>query len=129
GLARGPSLRRGEEVLERDVEEPGARLGERLVAVEELAADADPPAAARLDARADEELRVDRHRVAVADEDPRRHGREAVPGGEQPAGLVEDGRDEPPVDDPGAALMALVAVDVRLVELLALDLRRRPLEP
>src|SRR5207244_5068561 len=122
-LAGGASLRRGEEVLERDVDERGARLGKRRVAVEELAPDADAAPAARLDPRADEQLRVDRNRMAIADEDPRRHGREAIPGGEESAGLVEEGGDEPTVDDPRPALGSLPQVDLGLAQLPALDLR------
>ena len=67
--------------------------------------------------------------MAIADEDPRRHGREAIPGGEESAGLVEEGGDEPTVDDPRPALVSLLEVDVGLVELPALDLRRRQPEP
>src|SRR5438128_2573524 len=54
GLARGTSFGRGEEVLQRNVHERGARFGQRRLAVEELAADADAAPAVRLDPRADE---------------------------------------------------------------------------
>src|SRR5919109_123202 len=121
--------RRAPSAAGRPVRGPRARLGQRLVAVEELAADADEAPAARLDRRPDEELRVDRHRMAVADEDPRRHRREPVPRGEEPAGFVEDGRDEAAVDDSTPALMRLVEMEVRLVELASLHLGRRQPEP
>ena len=48
GLAGGASLRRGEEVFERDVKEGPARLGEDLLAVAKVGIDVDaPPAAVR----------------------------------------------------------------------------------
>ena len=66
--------------------------------------------------------------MAVADEDPRRHGRERVPGGEQPDRLVERARDEPAVDDARAALVALVEREVRLVLGQALGGRQRQVQ-
>ena len=52
GLARRATLRRREEVLERDVQEGAVRLGEQLVAVAELGGDLDPAAALGADTRA-----------------------------------------------------------------------------
>jgi hypothetical protein len=71
-------------VLERDVEKGALRFREDVVAlrVAELAVDVDPPAPAPSEPGGDLELAVDRHRLAIPDEDPRRDRREAVPGGE-----------------------------------------------
>ena len=99
------ALGRGEEVLERDVQEGAVGLGEQLVAVAQLAGDLDPPAAVRGHARRDPERPVDRDRAAVADRDPGGHGREPVPGREQPARLVERGADDAAVRDSRAALV------------------------
>jgi hypothetical protein len=114
-LARGATLRRGQEVLERNVEERRSRLGEELVSVEEPAVDMRPPATGVRHPGADDELAVDRDRPSVAHEDPRRHGREAVPRREQATGLVERGRDEPSVDEPRPSLVPLVEPEARLV--------------
>ena len=83
----------------------------------------EPAAVCVVERGADQELGVDRHGVAVADEDPRRHGGERVPGGEEADRLVQRTGDEPAVDDPGAALMVLAEGEVRLV--LGQALRRR----
>ena len=82
GLAGGPALRSREEMLERDVEEGAVGLGQQLVAVAQLGRDLDPPAALGDDPGRDPERPVDRGRPPVANGEPRRHGREAVPGRE-----------------------------------------------
>ena len=78
--------------------------------------------------RTDQKLGVDRDGDAVADEDPRSHGRERVPGGEQADGLVQRPRDDPAVDDAGAALMQLAEREVRLVLGQALRGRQRQVQ-
>jgi hypothetical protein len=107
-------------VLEGDVQEGGLGFRERRVAVEKVAADVNPPAARGLDPHPHEQLRIDGDRPAIAHEHPRRHGREAKPGREQPARLVERRGDEAAVDEPRPGLMALVEMDVGLVQLRAL---------
>src|SRR5436190_1317390 len=89
----------------------------------------DSSAARPLELRPQQELRVDRYRTAVADEDPRRDRREPVPRREEPARLVERGGDEPAVDEAGPALVPLVEADVGLVLFGALDLRHGQREP
>jgi hypothetical protein len=110
-------------VLEGDVEESAAGLREDVAAlvVVELGVDVETPSAAPRQPRAEPERAVDRDGPAVADEDPRRHGREPVPRREEAARLVERGSNESAVDDPGAGLVArperedgLVALDALL---------------
>ncbi len=120
GLARRAALRGQQEVLERHVQKGGASLGERLLGVEELPAHPQAASALRLHARTHEQLGVDRHGPPEAHEAARGHGGEAVPGGEQAAGLVERGRDKTAVDDARPALVALVEAEARFVELGAL---------
>ena len=107
------------------MQERRAALGEALGAVGDRRVDVQPPAARLLEPRADQELGVDRHGLAVADEDPRRHRRERVPGRQQADRLVERAGDEPAVRDPGTALVALVEREVRLVLGQALRGRQR----
>ena len=102
-------------MLERHVQERGPRLGEHLVAVADLRCDPEASSPLARDLGLHEQLGVDVDGPAVAHEDPSRHGRKAVPGREQPAGLVERGRDEPAVDEPRASLMALVEGKPRFV--------------
>src|SRR5215203_5832085 len=124
-FARGLSLGGSEEVLERDVEERGARLREHLAARgANLAVDVQAPAAGALQPRCDRQLRVDRHGLPVAHEDPGGDRGEAIPGREQATGLVERGADEPAVRDPRSALVPLVERERGLVGVGAL-LRRR----
>jgi len=125
GLAGRPTLRRREEVLEWHVQEGCAGLGQRLALVLQPAAHADPPPAGPLDLRPHEERPVDRHGPAVADEDPRGDGGEAVPRRKQAARLVEERRDETTVSDPGPTLVALVEDEACLVALVPLARRRR----
>jgi hypothetical protein len=119
GLAGGTAFRRREEVLERDMEKRTARLGEDVpdLGVAELGIHVDPAAVASRQPGGDGELAADRHGPPVAEEDPRRHRGEAVPGGEQAAGLVEGGGDEPAVDDAGARLVLRPEREGRLVPL------------
>ncbi len=115
GFAGGPSFRAREEVLERHVQESAAGLGEDLPVQAEVTVDVDAPPAALGHPRGDAEITVDEHGPAVADEDPGRHGREAVPRGEKAAGLVQRGADEASVHDSRRGLMALAEGEPRLV--------------
>ena len=117
---RRRALRRRQEVVERDVQERPACLGEDLVAVTELGIDVDPPPAAVRHPGGERELVVDEDRPPVAHEDPRRHGREAVPRGQEPAGLVEGRGDQAAVDDAGPGLVVVAEGDGRLVAVDAL---------
>src|SRR5581483_4415164 len=128
-LAGRPSLGRREEVLERHVQERRPSLGEHLVAVPQRAVHVEPPSLAAGHLGAYEERPLDRDRPAKADEDARRHGRESVPRGEQPARLVEERRDDAAVDDAGTALVPLVEGAFGLVELDPLALGQRQPEP
>ncbi len=112
GLAGGPSLWRGEEVLERDVQEGASRLGQDLGLVDELRVDVDPAPSRAGHPRRERELAVDRNGPSVAHEDARGDRGEAVPRGEQAARFVERGPDEPAVDDPRPRLVAAVKVTV-----------------
>jgi hypothetical protein len=104
-------------MLERNVEERRAGLGEHLRLVAEVRVDVDPPAARPCDPGRQYELALDRDGLPVADEDARGHGREAIPGGEQPARFVERGADETPVDDARTGLVPLAERDRRVVAL------------
>jgi hypothetical protein len=115
-------------MLERDVDECEPRLGEQLPGVPELAAHVDAPPSLFLDERAHRERVVDRHRPAVAQEDPAGDDREAVPGRHEPAGLVDERRDEPAVREARTALMALVEGEGRLVAVGSLGLRLPEME-
>jgi hypothetical protein len=106
-------------VLQRNVQEGAARLGEDLVAVAEVPVDVDPPAAAVRHPGRDPKPAVDEDGPAVADEHPRRDHGEAVPGSEQAARLVERRADEPAVDDPGCRLVNLFEAEARLIALRA----------
>jgi hypothetical protein len=128
-LARSTTLRRGEEVLERNVEEGAVRLGQQLVAVTELGRDLDPAASFGRHTRGHVERPVDRRRLAIADRDPRRHGREAVPGREQAARLVEGRPDDAAVRDPGTALVMDAERDLGRVGVGALRDRKRQPQP
>jgi hypothetical protein len=94
-------------VLEGNVQEGAACLGQDFALVTHGAVDVDPPAAALCHPCGDLELAVDENGAPVTDEDPCGHGREAVPGGQQAAGLVQRGADEPPVDDSWPGLVPL----------------------
>ena len=105
-----------------------ACFGEDVVAVSQVSVDVQPPSAFSDEARTDEELCVDRHRMPVAHEDPGGHGGEAVPGRQQPARLVERGRDHPAVCEPGPALVPLVEAEVGLILAEPLLTRQRELD-
>jgi hypothetical protein len=122
------ALGRGEKVLERDMKERSPSLGEDLVAVPELTVDPDPPAAAVVDPGSHAKRAVDEHGPPVADEDSRRHGREAVPRGQQAGRLVEGGADEPAMRDPGRGLVPLREGEVGLVALDSLLGRKREVD-
>ena len=92
-------------MLERHVEKGRSCLGKDVTAVGELPVDVQPASSLAHEARADEELGVDRNGMPVADEDPGGNGREAVPGGEEAARLVEGGCDEPAVYESRPGLM------------------------
>ena len=124
-FADGPPFGRGEEVLQGNVKEGGSGLGEDLVPVADLAVDADPASAAVGHPGRCGERTVDENRTPVADEDARRHRGEAVPCGEEPAGLVEGGADQPAVDDSGRRLVPLAEGEGRLVAVDSLLGRRR----
>lgn len=118
-LARSASFGRDEEVLEGDVEQGASGLGEQLATlpVAELGIDVETPASAAGQPRGDGELAVDGHRLAVANEHAGGHRREAVPGREEPAGLVESRCDEAAVDDAGACLVTRAEGESGLVAL------------
>ena len=103
------------------MQEGPARLGEDLALEAEIAVDVDAPAAALGHPRGNLQVAVDEHRPAIADEDPRGHAREAVPRGEEAAGLVQSRADEPAVDDPRRGLMPLAKGEGRVVTLDSLN--------
>jgi hypothetical protein len=107
-VACGATLGRAKEVLQRDMDERASAVREELVAVPELAADLHPPAAIVLELGGDRQRSVDVNRLEEADREACRHRRESVPGREQPAGLVERGADEAPVDEARCRLMLVV---------------------
>jgi hypothetical protein len=115
-------------VLERDVEESGAGFSEHVLSVPELAVDPDATAAAVGDPRGDTQGAVDEDGSPVADEDPCGHRREAVPGGEEAARLVERGSDEPAVGDPGGGLVPFREGELGLVALDPLLGRKRKVD-
>jgi hypothetical protein len=121
-------FRARQEVLERHVQEGAARLREDLALEVEIAVDMDAPPAAFGHPRGDAEFAVDEHGLPVADEDPGGNGREAVPGGKEPARLVERGADEPAVDDPRPGLMPLAEGEGGLVALDPLIGRQRKVD-
>ena len=116
-------------MLERYVEERAARLGQHLVVAQQPPVHMNSPCAHVCHPRAHDELAVDGHGLPVADEDPRGHGWEAVPGGEQPAGLVERGGDEAAVDESGSGLVVLVEAEACFVSLDALLRGERKADP
>ena len=115
GLPGSPPFGTREEVLERHVQEGPARLGEDLALEAEIAVDVDAPPATLGHPRGNLHVAVDEHRPPIADKDPRGYAREAVPRGEEAAGLVQSRADEPAVDDPRPSLMPLAEGEGRLV--------------
>src|SRR5205085_2382828 len=91
--------------------------------------DADAATAGALDARFQLERDVDRDRAPVADEDPRGHGGEAVPGRKEAASFVERGGDEPSMDDPGAALVPPREADGGAVRVYPFGCGERQMQP
>jgi hypothetical protein len=87
------------------------------------------PSSAAGQPRGEGELAVDRHRLAVADEHAGGHRRKTVPGGEEAAGFVQSGRDEPAVDDAGARLVTRAEGEDGLVALDPLLDRLREADP
>jgi hypothetical protein len=110
------------------MQEGGARFGQDLGALTELAVDVDPPPTTVRHPGCERQGAVDEDRAPVAYEDPRRHGGEAVPRREQPARLVERGADESSVHDPGPGLVTLAEREGRLVALDSLLGRARKVE-
>jgi hypothetical protein len=104
-------------VLERDVEKGAARFREDLRAVAKLGLHVQAPAAAVGHPGGNGELPVDESRAAEPDEDANGHRREAVPGGEEAARLVERRAHEAAVDDSRPRLVALPEGEGRLVAL------------
>src|SRR5205085_3789749 len=111
----GLTLGRVEEPLERDVNERATGLRKNFVAVDDLPGDVDPAAVLVLDSGLNEQFRVDRYWAAKVDEKPAGHCWEAVPGGEQPAGLVERRGDETAMHETRRRLVALVELEIGLV--------------
>jgi hypothetical protein len=111
------------------MEERGSRLGQDLVAVKKLPIYVRAPAPGVGNPAAHAEVAVDLDRPAVADEDPRGHGREAMPGGEEATSFVKRGRDEASMDEPRGRLVALVEAEAGLVPLGALRGRVRKVDP
>jgi hypothetical protein len=130
GLSGRATLGRGQKVLEWNVEKRPTRLGEHVpdLGVAELGVYMDAPAVASCEPRSDRELAADRHGPPVPDEDSRRDRREAVPGGEQAAGLVQRSGDEPAVDDARTCLVARAEREGGLVALDSLLGRPREVE-
>jgi hypothetical protein len=104
-------------VLERDVEKGAACFGQDLRAVTKLGLHVQAPAATVGHPGGYGELPVDESRAAVADEDTNGHRREAVPGGEEAARLVQRRAHEAAVDDSRPGLVALPEGEGRLVVL------------
>jgi hypothetical protein len=106
-------------VLEWNVEESCPRLGEDVPvrAVAKVGVDVDAAAAAAAEPRDEFELAVDPHRLPIADEDPGGYRRKPVPRGEETAGLVERGGDEPAVHEPRTGLVARPEGEGRFIPL------------
>ena len=120
GLSGRAPLRRGEEVLERHVEEGAAGLGQHVRTLAQLGIHMETTAAAVHHPGGNGEPAVDQHGRPVADEHPDGDAGEAVPCGEQSAGLVQRRSDEPAVDDPRRRLVALAEREIGLVAVDAL---------
>ena len=118
-LRRRRVLRRRQEVLERHVQECSVRLGEQVVSVSQLGRDLDP-AAAGADAGGNLQRPVDRRGLAVADRDPGRDGRKAVPRGEESTHASWLSASDAAVSDPGPALMVDAESDLGGIRLGAL---------
>jgi hypothetical protein len=130
-LARSASFGRDEEVLEGDMEQCASGLGEYVarLRVAQLGIHVQAPSSAAGQPRDEGELAVDGHGLAVADEHAGGDGREAMPGGEEAAGLVQSGGDEPAVDDAGTCLVTWAEGEGGLVALDPLLDRLREADP
>jgi hypothetical protein len=127
-LADGAALRRGQEVLERDVQEGATRFREELVTGTQLRVHPDAPSPALGHPGGERKLLVDEDGLPKADEDACGHGGEAVPRGEKTAGLVQRRSNEAPVDDARARLVALAEREAGLVALDSLGGRLRQVD-
>lgn len=116
-------------MLEGNVEERRPGLREDLVPISELAVHVHPAPAAVGDPGGDAQAAVDQDGAPVADENPRRDGRESVPGGEQAASLVQRGADQASMDDPRSRLVVLGKGEGRLIALDSLLRRKRKVDP
>ena len=115
-------------MLERHVEEGAACFGQGLRAIAKLGVHVQAPAAAVSYPGDKGELPVDESRAAVADEDANGHRREAVPGGEEAARLVECRAHEAAMDDSRPGLVALSEGESRLVARDSLLRRKRKVD-
>ena len=120
GLSGSAPFLRGEEVLERHVQEGAAGLGQHVRTLAQLGVHMETTTAAVHHPGGNREPAVDQNGRPVADEHPDGDAGEAVPCGEQSAGLVQRRSDEPAVDDPRRRLVALAEREVGLVALDAL---------
>jgi hypothetical protein len=120
GLSGRAPLGRGEEVLERNVEEGAAGLGQHVRTLAQLGIHMEATAAAVHHPGGNGEPAVDQNGRPVADEHPDGDAWEPVPCGEQSARLVQGGADEPSVDDPRPGLVPFAERELRLVALDAL---------
>src|SRR5439155_12352522 len=99
-----------------------------VVGVPELPAHVDAPSFLVLDERTHGEPAVDRNGSPVVQEHATGDAREAVPGRQEAARLVEEGGDEASVHEPRPALVALVEGEGRLVAVGSLRLGPREVE-
>jgi hypothetical protein len=120
GLSGRAPLRRGEEVLERHVEEGAAGLGKHVRTLPQLGVHMETTAAAVHHPGGNGQPAVDQHGRPVTDEHPDGDAREPVPCGEQSGGLVQRRADKPSVDDPGRRLVAVAEPEIGLVAVDAL---------
>ena len=128
-VASGTALGRAQEVLERHVDEGPVGIGEELAAVPQVAVDLKAPPSAFTELRGDLQRGVDVHRLEEPDREAGGDRGEAVPGGEQPAGLVECGCDEAAVGEPGRRLVLGTEREGCVVGGEALLLGRRERDP
>jgi hypothetical protein len=110
------------------VDERSARLREDERAVDDLGRDVYAAPSLVLHVGANEELGLDRDRLAELHEETGGQGREPVPGREQPAGLVEGGGDETAVDKPWPCLVLVRELEIGLVLSQAFALRLREVD-
>src|SRR5262245_6603693 len=128
GFRMCPALGSVQEVLERNVHERESRFGEQLVREPELPAHEESAPSFLFDPGSHRQLALDRDWAPIAQEHAPRDSRKAVPGGDEPARLIDQRRDHPAVRETRAALMALVEREGRLVAVGALGLGLREVE-